>query len=460
MARPARGQGAWVWVRTVAWRMRRWVESVFREEESDFAAALAQARLAAEAPRPPPEPVPAPVPVPAPRDATPSATAPAMPVTVMAPSVSPATSEPWLRELHTRRVAGPPPDWVARVRKVAPHLVENLPEPSAPLAICDTAFPSRARTLLAGALAELPVSPPMMPPVPPPAHPFGPVGDAAGSVAPSLDLSEEEGPADGAEPREEAHHEARRRAAKMTLTPTVPPLASPSAATPHAPVLAASPSASMPGATAQALLGAVVPSHPSLPQVPLLASLPPATVSREQELLSGPGPVSPVAALMLRGAVFTHPVKVESTPVSPSEVCVPPLGEGVVEGGLHAVGFAQGFSASQAVETQCGGVSAPPQKAGTSSTGELWIPRRRAVDDPASTGGPQAPAPGGGTDGNPARASSRISATSRAVQVGSSHDSMSPSEISSALAEEPLEAILDRRLWKRLRWYERDQLGE
>ncbi|AGC48256.1 OmpA family protein [Myxococcus stipitatus DSM 14675] len=423
-----------VWFRTVAWRLRRWVESVFREEESDFAAALAQARLAAEAPRPPPEPVPAPVPVPAPKDAVPVATAPAMPVTVTAPSVNPSSPEQWLRDLHTRRVAGPPPDWVERVRKVAPHLVENLPDASAPLAICDTAFPSRARTLLAGALAELPVSPPMMPPVVP--------------TQPELGRASEPGPgrADSGASSEESLREAPRRAAKMTLTPTVPPLASQSATVPyapglgassHAPVLEASPPAPLPGVTSQG---------------PLLASLPPATTAREQEFLTGSGPVSPVAALMLRGAVFTHPVKVESTPVSPSEVCVPPLGEGVVDGGLHAVGFTQGFSASQAVEMQCGGVSEPPQKPGA-STGELWIPRRRSPDDPVPGAEPRAPVSSGGTEGASPR-------PSRAVQVGSSHDTMSPSEISSALAEEPLEAILDRRLWKRLRWYERDQLGE
>ncbi|WXH30798.1 hypothetical protein WA016_04771 [Myxococcus stipitatus] len=203
--------------------------------------------------------------------------------------------------------------------------------------------------------------------------------------------------------------------------------------------------------------------------MPPLASLPPAFVSREQDLLSGNGPVSPVAAMMLRGAVFTHPVKVESTPVSPSEVCVPPLGEGDIDGGLHAVGFTQGFSASQAVELQRGGVGTAPSRTGSCSTGELWIPRRRFVDELALAAGAQAPLPldgdAGSTRGPSAPRPSRVSASSRAVQVGvaalaGGAESMSPSEISSALAEEPLEAILDRRLWKRLRWYERDQLGE
>lgn len=663
-----RGHGVGVWLRTVAWRMRTWVESVFREEESDFAAALAQARLAEESPRPAASPVVASSSAPEPGDAA-SSPAPVAPVMVTAPSVNPATSEQWLREHHARRAAGPTPDWVARVRKVAPHLVENLPEAAAPRAVCDTVFPSRARTLLVGALAELPVSPPMLPVVPLPSAGTEPVGvNDAGRVGASARSNAEpgaDGPVGGGMPRE-----VPRRAAKMTLTPTVPPLAStPVAETsvlagaqpvstalppvvsvlasmsegvvsprtstlampahvsmsvtasqvamlampPHASmsvmapgmsVLAIPPHASIPTSSVHASLSEVpspssapaahpssfisaefshsvgtpvsspavhppvfVPSHGtgpavstfasvsahppvprpaapsheaglaassrtagltvsppvsmpamhppvSMPVAPLLAtglaasacvaeptvaspastpamhppsslpaasahasrstlpplaSLPPAFVSREQDLLSGNGPVSPVAAMMLRGAVFTHPVKVESTPVSPSEVCVPPLGEGAIDGGLHAVGFTQGFSASQAVELQRGGVSTAPSKTGSCSTGELWIPRRRFVDELALAAGAQASLSRDG-DASSARGPSlprpsRISASSRAVQVGiaalaGGAESMSPSEISSALAEEPLEAILDRRLWKRLRWYERDQLGE
>ncbi|MCP3104375.1 hypothetical protein LZ198_36475 [Myxococcus sp. K15C18031901] len=98
------------WLRTLAGRMKAWARSVFSEEESDFAAALAESRF-----------------VTGPVKAPPLEPRPATPVSLTAPCIVSPPPASWSRDAQARGGAAPPVDWGARVRKVAPHLVGDGP---------------------------------------------------------------------------------------------------------------------------------------------------------------------------------------------------------------------------------------------------------------------------------------------------------------------------------------------
>ncbi|MCE9673644.1 hypothetical protein LY474_38155 [Myxococcus stipitatus] len=146
------------WYRVLARRLKDWAESVLFEEESDFAAALAESRfVTGPVKSPSPEPRPAP------------------PVSVTAPSMVSESPEHWRHDAQARGGATPPVDWMARVRKVAPHLVDGLadaapamsvparsPEPASPPRVPSASLgrPVTARTTPRERMGSLPpVSP-------------------------------------------------------------------------------------------------------------------------------------------------------------------------------------------------------------------------------------------------------------------------------------------------------------
>ncbi|MCP3059716.1 hypothetical protein LXT21_13095 [Myxococcus sp. K38C18041901] len=325
MAERARGQASGGWLRSVARRVKDWARAVLSEEEADFAAALAQARLAPERVRPATSGLPITVPRGPPLP-------PASIKMVTAPAVSVGPPEHWLRDAQARRAMGPPADWVARVRKVAPHLVEGMTDETPPPPLSEAHLSARARMMLSGNTTDaeprrsLPPSA-MVPSVR--TRPSPPRLSRRVESSATAENGREGGiaPSPGGSSRASASEVATPVGAR-TSSSWAHPFASP----PHAPI----------------------PSEPA----PLPVE----------------GPTTPVP-LMLRGAPFPHPVRVESTPVSPSEVCVPPLGELDSDDGLSSSGLPHGISASRAFGVQrpvSTSVAAPRAR----STAELWIPRR------------------------------------------------------------------------------------
>ncbi|MFY1825181.1 hypothetical protein ACN47A_04655 [Myxococcus fulvus] len=329
MAERARGQVPGGWLRSVARRVKDWARAVLSEEEADFAAALSQARLMPERARPatsgPPITVPRGPPLP-----------PASIMMVTAPAVGVGPPEHWLRDVQARRAMGPPADWVARVRKVAPHLVEGMTDEVSSPPLSDAHLSARARMMLSGSATD----PGSRRPLPPPA------------MAPSV----------------------RARPSPPRLSRRVESRAASENPAPRWREGGTSPS---PGSSSSASASEVATpggagtsgswAHP-------FASPPCAPIPSEPAPLPVEGPTTPVP-LMLRGAPFPNPVRVESTPVSPSEVCVPPLGELDNDDGLSSSGLPQGISASQA-----SGVQHPVAAPRPRSTAELWIPRRPGAD--------------------------------------------------------------------------------
>ncbi|XXF77104.1 hypothetical protein P2318_29225 [Myxococcaceae bacterium GXIMD 01537] len=105
--------------RRPGWRMRAMAQRV-----KGWAGSVLHGPAAPEAGGPPPEPAP-------PAEAAPSAEA-APPGPGAPPAEAPEAGPPehWARDVMERR--GPPADWVARVRKGAPHLLTRLGMPTTP----------------------------------------------------------------------------------------------------------------------------------------------------------------------------------------------------------------------------------------------------------------------------------------------------------------------------------------
>ncbi|NVJ24078.1 hypothetical protein HUW62_22890 [Myxococcus sp. AM011] len=416
MAEPARGPVPGAWLRAVARKMKAWAESVLSEEESDFAAALAQARVPSE---------------PASPSSTDGASAASTPVTVTAPPTGLSPPEHWIRDVQGRRTQTPPADWVARVRKVAPHLVEGLAEPEAPLPVNESHQSFRARMLRASepdksaSARPAPVRDASRPAVlPAPSSRRVAPGAPVEPVAPVSMRREVSGQGPVS-----AHHEEPSRASKLK------PLA---------------------------------PAHPF--------SSPPATPA---PLVSGrsssEGPVTPVPTPMMGGQPFANPVMVAASPASPCEVCVPPLGEEDRERSLCASGFHQGISASQALQREGSSmVPSPPPRAAPGPTGEPWRVRRgpdeaqareaEAVRRDASHEPTPPFAPRTWTDAEEHSASRFATPVGEephgASEDGAPSEHASWPELPTALTPESPDVAEEIRLWTRLRRLEREQRGD
>ncbi|MFY2562052.1 hypothetical protein ACN469_30945 [Corallococcus terminator] len=439
MADPARRPVPGAWLRAVARKMKAWAESVLSEEESDFAAALAQAHVPSE---------------PASHPGTEGASSPAASVTVTAPPVGLGPPEHWLRDIQGRRAGGPPADWVARVRKVAPHLVEGLPEPKEPLPVSEAHLSFRARMLLAGTTDTSASARPTV---------SAPIREASRSaVLPELS--------------------ARRAAPQASLVPGAP--------------VSMRRDSSGPGTGREGSVSAPreEPSWASkakpLSPAPPFASPPVTPVSMSPGRRSGEVPVTPVPSLMLGGQPFSNPVVVASSPASPVEVCVPLLGEEERERSLCASGFPQGISASQALALQRDGasvVSAPPKRASPRPTDEPWMRRRRPVepqeqeleavrrDASHESTAPFAPrtwteaAEDSWRGARPLTreetSTSRFATPVGEEPRGASEDAAPPEqaswpELPSALSPDSPDVTEELRQWARLRRLEREQRGE
>ncbi|MCP3166954.1 hypothetical protein [Myxococcus qinghaiensis] len=420
MAEPARRPVPGAWLRAVARKMKAWAESVLSEEESDFAAALAQARVPTQRSSPP---------------STDGARATSTPVTVTAPPVGLGPPEHWLRDVQGRRPQGPPADWVARVRKVAPHLVEGLAEQDAQLPVSEAHLSFRTRMLLASATDQDKST----------AHRPAPVRDASRPAVlpePSFHRASPRAPLEPGAP-------VSMRREVSGPAPVSAPREEPSRASKVKPP---------------------APAHP-------FASPPATPVPLAPGRLSGEGPVTPVPSMM-GGQPFANPVMVAPTPASPSEVCVPPLGEGDRERSLCASGFPQGISASQALELQREGSSAvpsPPPRASPSSKGESWRVRRgqdeaqvreaEAVRREVSREPTPPYAPRTWTEAEEEPSTSRFATPVGEEPRGASED-VAPSEhaswpeLPSALTPESPDVAEELRLWTRLRRLEREQRGD
>lgn len=418
MAEPARRAVPGAWLRAVARKMKAWAESVLSEEESDFAAALAQARVPAE---------------PASRPSTDGARTASTSVTVTAPPVGLGPPEHWLRDVQGRRAQGPPADWVARVRKVAPHLVEGLAEPEAQLPVSEAHLSFRTRMLLGGAAdpdkpapaRTAPGRDTSRPAVPP--EPSSPRAAARAPVEPGAPVSRRREV--GGQGPMSAHREEPSRASKAR------PLA---------------------------------PAHP-------FASPPVTPAPLSPGRLSSEGPATPVPSSMMGGQPFANPVVVASSPASPVEVCVPPLGEDDRERSLGVSGFPQGISASQALRREgTSGVSSPAPRASSRSTSVLWLPRREwaeaqereaeAVRRDVSHESTAPFAPRTWTQAEEPSTSRFATPVAEApreasVEVASSEHPSWP-ELPSALSPDSPDVTEELRLWTRLRRLEREQRGE
>ncbi|NTX56451.1 hypothetical protein [Myxococcus sp. CA039A] len=447
MAEPTRRPVPGAWLRAVARKMKAWAESVLSEEESDFAAALAQARVSLDAPRADASP-----------DGAEVARVPAAPATVTAPAVGLGAPEHWLRDIQARRTGGPPADWVARVRKVAPHLVEGLPEAEAPLPVSDAHLSFRARMLLSASSSAAPSSASAPSLAPPPrrdaARPSA--GPERVSHRPAAQAPSEKGPSASA--RGEGGSETPGRQG---------PVGVPREAPRHASKV----------------------SPLSMPN-PFAAPSPPTPVPMDAGRLLAEVAITPTPSLMHGGPAFANPVMVASTPASPSEVCVPPLREEDRERNLCASGYPQGISASQALGLQGAPVKAAPpapRRATPRFTGEPWGPRRRQAelqeearpavqrDVSLERTPPFAPrtwteAEEDGRRGASAREQEEASTARFATPVreeppgapeeSATADAASWPELPSALAPESPDVAQELRLWTRLRRLEREQRGE
>nr|BDT37481.1 hypothetical protein MFMH1_71500 [Myxococcus sp. MH1] len=414
MVERARGQVPGGWLRSVARRMKDWARAVLSEEEADFAAALSQARLTPEracpATRGPP--------ITAPRG-------PPMPLAsitmVTAPAVSVGPPEHWVRDVQARRAMGPPADWVARVRKVAPHLVEGMTDevPTPPLS--DAHLSARARMMLSGNATD----PEPRRPLPPPA-----MSPSIRTRPPAPRLS--------------------RRVESLATTENPAPMWREGGASP--PPVSTSPTRDSTEVAAPGVAGAQGAwAHP-------FASPPHAPIEAEPAPLPVEGPTTPVP-LMLRGAPFPNPVRVESTPVSPSEVCVPPLGELDNDDGLSSSGLPQGISASQASSVQ-GPVAVPRAR----STAELWIPRRPGAEaapvhaEPA----PREPHVASGPRTTPGRTETWPDENGQEEPRQAAHPVQEEAGYPTASSRDTddEDAARELRLWAQMRRLEREQRGE
>jgi len=279
------------WYRVLARRLKAWAESVLFEEESDFAAALAESRFVTDPVRsPPPEP------------------RPAQPVSVTAPSMVSGPSEPWRHDAQARGGATPSVDWVARVRKVAPHLVEGLAE--APPAMS------------APARSPEPASPPRAPQAP-----------QGRPVAARTTPRERMGSLLPVSPRR--------------LTPPGRTLAA-APSSPHVPV-----KPPRPAVPAVESLPAVVPplrEPPSTPSSPSWQSVPVVSTPLISPLGAQGAPVSLSEPSVSGGDNPTFPEDAEApTTLSPSEVCAQPLDDETRVQVSPMASLPRGLSASQAL---------------------------------------------------------------------------------------------------------------
>jgi len=398
--------------------MRAWAESVLSEEESDFAAALAQARVPSEPASPP---------------STDSARTGSKPVTVTAPPVGLGPPEHWLRDVQGRRTQGPPADWVARVRKVAPHLVAGLAEQEAPLPVSEAHLSFRTRMLLAGASDQ----------------------DKSASARPTP-VRDASRPAVLPEP-------SSRRASPRASSEPGAPVSMRREVSGKAPV-----SAHPEEPSRASKVNPLASAHP-------VTSHPPTPVPLAPGRFSGEGSVTPVPSPMMGAQPFANPVMVAPTPASPSEVCVPPLGEEDRQRSLCASGFPQGISASQALELQREGSSvSPPPRAAPRLTSESWRARRgqdevqareaEAVRRDVSHESTPPYAPRTWTEAEEP-STSRFATPVGEEPRGASEDAAlsehaSWPELPSALTPESPDVAEEIRLWTRLRRLEREQRGD